>query len=410
MTDQQSNPADLSPPILVDDPLGLKTMLLHLRKQSVIAVDTESDSLFSYYAKVCLIQISAYARPEDANHVAPQNGSVRGESSPEIVDYLFDPLAFEHIDELNELFADPDLEIIMHAAYNDILTLQREYETEFRNIFDTQLTARILGWERTGLARILEEQFGVISDKRMQRTDWGQRPLEKRQTHYAQLDTHYLLALRKIQLDQLAQANRLEEANEAFKALEDINYHDRPTPERTFWQMKASRDVPLERTAVLEALWNWREKTAQKMDRPPFKVVNDSVLIQMAIKCPKSSDALNSIKGLSPHQRRRFGKALLRAIDRGLTLPQPTPPVQKQRPDYVLNENVMNRYEALREWRTKRARKRGVDPDIVFSNDILLAVAKEAPQSIAALDGISEIGPWKAKTYGAELIDVVTSN
>ncbi len=380
-------------------------MLTHLRQQPIIAVDTESDSLFSYYTKVCLIQISAYAEAGDADGV-----DVGEEDEREIIDYLFDPLAFEHIDELNELCADPSIEIIMHAAYNDILTLQREYETVFRNVFDTQLTARILGWNRTGLAKILEDYFGVISDKRMQRTDWGQRPLEKRQTRYAQLDTHYLLALRESQLEQLARAERLEEANESFKLLEDINFHDRPVAERTFWQMKASREVPRNRTAVLEALWSWREMTAQKRDRPPFKVLNDSVLVQMALSCPKSIGELESIRGLSQHQRRRYGKALLRTVEKGMRSPEPKPPAQKARPDYVLNENVMNRYEALREWRTRRAKKRGVDPDIVFSNDVLLAVAKQAPQSVDALDSISEIGPWKAKTYGAELIDIVTHN
>jgi ribonuclease D len=59
----------------------------------------------------------------------------------------------------------------MHAAANDISLLQREYGFTIRQVFDTQLAARILGWKQAGLAAILEEHFGVVSNKRMQRAN-----------------------------------------------------------------------------------------------------------------------------------------------------------------------------------------------------------------------------------------------
>ena len=49
-----------------------------------------------------------------------------------------------------------------------------------------------------GLGAILLERFGVKLDKRMQRFDWGQRPLPAAALEYARHDTRLLLALREL--------------------------------------------------------------------------------------------------------------------------------------------------------------------------------------------------------------------
>ena len=66
-------------------------------------------------------------------------------------------------------------------------------------------------------------------------------------------------------------------------------------------------------------------------------------------------------------------------------------------------------YDNLRQWRSTVARNRGVAPDLVFSNDILLEIAKRQPQTEAELQTIPQIGPWKAKTYGPAVLDVLSA-
>ena len=180
---KQARQSKLANPTLIYTQSGLREMCALLRTRPLIALDTESDSLYSYYPKVCLIQISTFADPDDTD---PQR----------VLDYLVDPLRLTRLDELGELLADPTQEVVMHAAENDIFTLQRDFSFRFHHIFDTQLAARILGWQKVGLAKMLESNFGLISDKRMQRTNWGKRPLTPQQISYAQMDTHYLPALR----------------------------------------------------------------------------------------------------------------------------------------------------------------------------------------------------------------------
>jgi ribonuclease D len=72
-----------------------------------------------------------------------------------------------------------------------------------------------------------------------------------------------------------------------------------------------------------------------------------------------------------------------------------------------LDRPALARFEALRRWRAKTAEARGVAPDVIFSNDILLAIAQQAPRSQAELQAIVDIGPWKAKTYGPDILQIV---
>ena len=181
-----------SPPIWIDTTPKLEELIETLAAELIIAVDTEADSLYSYFEKVCLIQISTTQ-----------------------ADYLIDPLKID-VAGLAHIFADSTIQKIFHAAEYDILSLKRDYNFTFANLFDTMIAARILGWPRYGLGAILAEHFGVKLDKRFQRYNWGRRPLSAAALDYARLDTHYLFPLREIQQKHLVQQKRSREAQEAF--------------------------------------------------------------------------------------------------------------------------------------------------------------------------------------------------
>jgi ATP-dependent DNA helicase RecQ len=69
-----------------------------------------------------------------------------------------------------------------------------------------------------------------------------------------------------------------------------------------------------------------------------------------------------------------------------------------------------NCFEHLRQWRTETANARGVDPDIVFSNDTLMQIAASRPTSVAALQEIQAVGCWKAQAYGPALLKLLRNN
>ena len=119
-------------PIWIDHPAALVRLADVLLRQTVIAVDTESNSLFAYQEQVCLIQFST-----DTN------------------DYLVDPLVLADLSPLGPVFANPTIEKVFHAAEYDVICLKRDFGFEFNNLFDTMLAARILGRSGLGLGTTL---------------------------------------------------------------------------------------------------------------------------------------------------------------------------------------------------------------------------------------------------------------
>lgn len=391
MADQIDNhrneePLPDKPSAWVATPPALERLLEQLRREALIAVDTEADSLYSYFEKVCLLQIST----RDA-------------------DYVVDPLALSkpHIATLAPLFADAQIEKVFHAAEYDILCLKRDYGIAFRNIFDTMIAARILGWKNVGLGDILEKQFGVALNKKMQRADWGRRPLSAEQLAYAREDTHYLLALRDLQMAELHSRGRLEEAHEEFERLARVE----PTPRRfdpdAYWNIPGARDLDPVRLGILRELFHFRDVQARKEDRPPFKVLSDAALLHLSQARPTSSRDLTRVGCISHYVVQRYGEAILRAVARGRAAPQSATPRPHARGQPPLDNAARARLGRLKEWRKHRAAARGVAPDVIVSNDVLFAVAQKNPRTREALIAASDLGPWKAREYGEEMLAVL---
>ncbi|MCL4396131.1 MAG: ribonuclease D [Chloroflexi bacterium] len=368
------------PPVWVADPVALERLQTVLAQEPVIAVDTESDSLFSYFEKVCLLQFSTPSQ-----------------------DYLVDPLAVD-ISPLGPLFADPGPEKLFHAAEYDILCLKRDYHFRFRHIFDTMIAARVLGWKNVGLGNILQERFGITLNKKMQRADWGHRPLSPEHLAYAREDTHYLIALRDLQLAELERLGRLEEAREEFERLTRVE----PTPRRfdpdAYWNIPGARDLDPTRLGILRELYRLRDAQARKEDRPPFKVLPDSTLMHLSEARPDSLRELQRIHGLSPFILQRYGEAVLRAVARGRASPQEHPPRPHARGGVPLDPAARTRLAHLKEWRKKRAAERQVEPDVIVSNDVLFAIARTNPHTLDALVASSHLSPWKTQEYAADLL------
>jgi ribonuclease D len=383
-------------PNLVDDSVSVDRMLAHLRRQPLVALDTESDSFYHYYPKVCLIQISAQISARDA---AKQTAT----------DYLVDPLRLSErgLTPLGATLASPEIEVVMHAAENDLLLLARDFGFVMPRVFDTQLAARILGWPRAGLAAILEERFGAVSNKRMQRTDWSRRPLTPEQMAYGAMDTHYLLPLREVLIAELKARGRWEEAQDAFAQLAQVNYADKTAEERTLWDMKATRDVPREHHGVMAALWEWREAEARRRDMAPFRILGDGAIVDLAIEQPRNASELRRLRSIGERESGRYGNELLKAIRNGQGRPLPPLPVHQPNPEYLLAGDARARYDALRQWRNEVAGQRSVALEIVFNNATLLAIVQRSPRALDDLKDIPGLSPWKRNEYGDRILKIL---
>jgi len=372
-------PDDLSPPIFIAHQPALQRLANTLLREAQIAVDTESNSLFAYRERVCLIQFSTLQS-----------------------DFIVDPLALVDLSALAPVFSNPKCEKIFHAAEYDLICLKRDFGFEFGNIFDTMLASRILGREECGLGSILQEQFQVQLDKRLQRANWGQRPLPANLLSYARLDTHYLIALRDRLYGELEQSGRLPLAQEDFRRLCQVNGRKEDNGPQDWWRINGAHDLPAKNSAVLMELCRYRDNEARAADRPLFKVIGDKTLVAIAANCPKNEEQLSRIAGMSRLQMNRHGKNLLAAVRRGLQSPPAYPPRHK-RPD----ENYLLRLEALREWRKSAAQQMGVSSEVVLPRDLLYRVAEQDPGDEGELREILADVPWRMEKFGEEISRVL---
>ncbi|NDJ53284.1 MAG: ribonuclease D [Chloroflexi bacterium] len=376
---------DLPSPMIIDDDESLQRARAQLERAARLAIDTESNSMWAYQEQVCLIQLST----DDQ-------------------DYILDPLAFKdrsQLDFLGNLCADPSVEIVLHAAEYDIICLKRDFGFRFNHLFDTMVAARLLGIERVGLANLLEEHFGVTMDKRHQRADWGKRPLADELLAYAQMDTHYLLDLRDIINREMDQRVEPAEAAELFEEVTQVDPPDLSFDPDVYWRIHGSRDASRRTMTILRELYIYREKQAQKRNRPPHKVMSDQTLMALAEAAPEHMSDLPELPGMTAGQIRRYGRSILRAVKRGSERKLARPPKRRRRPD----QEILDRYDALHNWRKQKAEERGITSELILSKAMMWDIAQLAPTSLEEFEEIKQLGPWRREAYAGEIITLLAS-
>ncbi len=369
------------PPILVDSS-ELTAFAAQLQQEAVIAVDLEADSLHSYQDKVCLLQFSM----PDAT-------------------VLVDPLAIGDLSVLGPVLADPGVRKLFHAADYDIRCLHRDFGFQIRGLFDTMIACQLLGEEKIGLADILGKYFGVQLDKRYQRADWSMRPLEEGMIRYAAEDTRHLHRLAEILEVRLRDCGRMSWAEEEFALLEQVRHNSSSGP--MFLRFKKANTLDPRQLAVLEELLQWRDGEARRRDCPAFKVLNNAPLLGVARNMPKDPKALEAVEGISPRQVERYGRAVLKAVEVGLALPEGDLPPYPRSEMRQRDPEVDARLARLKKWRTATAEKLGMDPGIVINNAMLEEIARRNPSTEEELKELAALKKWQRQTLGDGILNTL---
>jgi ribonuclease D len=374
-------PVKLPDAVYVNTTQHLRQLAAQWAKQPMLAVDTESNSLYAYREQVCLIQISTAE-----------------------ADYIIDPLAIDDLQPLAPLMSDPQIEKIFHAAEYDLMCLKRDFNFTFRNIFDTMVAARICGQKTIGLGNLLLKYMGIELDKSHQRDDWGKRPLPADSLRYAQTDTHYLIQLRGQLKSELEAMGRWQEAAEVFAEQCHVTPPNLNFDPEGYWRIALPNSLSAREIAVLRELYLLREKLAERRNTPPFKIFGDKVLTAVATTMPRRIEDLEHMTGISSLQVQRYGRDVLKAVQRGEQSPLPAPPTPEPPADPVAVEC----YTALRDWRKERAQARGVESDVIISKETLWQLAQKRPTALEELQGVPGLGPWRLESYGQELLEVLS--
>jgi ribonuclease D len=363
----------------------LDALAQELLTEKVISVDTEADSFYHYFDKTCLVQVATRRQI-----------------------YLIDPLAFGGPSELAPLgpvFASPSICKVFHAAEYDIFVLKRDCSFRFENLFDTMISAQLLGYPSVGLASLAERHFGVDLPKDEQRSDWSQRPLTPQQKSYAAADVLYLIQLAEKLTRELRKAKRLSWAEEEFETLAGREWPERQVDEYGYLRIKGARRLDPRSLSVLRELYLMRDARAQELDRPAFKVMGNRTLLEIAERKPRKLSELSEIKGITDLLLRRLGRHTLAAVREGRSRehgPLPRMGTGRRRMDRAGDRRLV----VLKQWRSRKATELQMDPGVLCPNSALEAMAWRAPRTAADLDELDELKGWFIRELGKEAVEV----
>jgi ribonuclease D len=345
-----------------------------------LAVDTEAASFHRYNDRVYLLQLSS----EDRTLVV-------------------DPLAVTSFDVLGRVMADPAVEIVFHDADYDLRLLDRQFDIRATRLFDTRVAAQLLDEPGIGLAALLEKYLGVTLDKRFQRADWSLRPLSAEMLRYAATDTMHLLELRDVLARQLEEKGRTSWAEEEFALLDDQRFAT-DDDEPAWLRLKGARLLKPRELAVLREVFGWRDELAKKLDRAPFRVLNNDPILAIARAMPRTAEALRAVPGIGGETLSRRGSQILAAVERAMAIPDDALPRLERPPRRPPDPVYEARLERLKALRNRLAPQVGLQPGVLCPNGTLEAIARANPATPEELAAVPGLRRWQRDVLGRELL------
>ncbi|MCL2483027.1 MAG: ribonuclease D [Propionibacteriaceae bacterium] len=252
-----------------------------------LAVDTERACGFRYSQRAYLLQFKTSA-----------TGIL-----------LVDPIGISP-----ECFADLDLallnkEWILHAASQDLPSL-RLCGLNPQRLFDTELSARLLGRDKVGLGPLVADVLGVVLAKDHANSDWSERPLPADWLSYAAADVEYLIELAGALEEELVAAEKLDWARQEF---DHVLTTPAAEPRQDPWRRTANIHMVHTRRglAVVRQMCLIREDIAETTDLAPHRIVNDRAISALAARVPDDQIPASLLARMRTDWRHRVDPAYL---------------------------------------------------------------------------------------------------
>ena len=344
---------------MIDTPEALAAYLPGVAAAPRVALDTEADSLHCYREKLCLVQVTLPDEPSVCTLIDPLAGAM--------------PMA--------PFFAALEGKpLLLHGADYDLRLMKRTAGFVPAEIFDTMIAARLVGRRAFSLAALVQEEFGVEMTKASQKANWARRPLTAQMIAYAQMDTRYLFELEAILDRQLREKGRRAWFDQSCRRLIDnvrASEEERSRDEDA-WRIQGAGSLRGRASALLRALWHWRDAEASEADRPPFHILRNEELLTVArhLDGGGKPPAWRHVRG---SRLRRFHDAVERAMALSPEEWPPRPRGNGKRPTAEMDA----RMGELKKRRDDAAAELDLDPTLIASRAVIegLAYRAEPPES-----------------------------
>jgi ribonuclease D len=316
--------------------------------------------------------------------------------------WVLDPLEGFDPAPLAAVLADPEIEIVVHAGRQDVAILRREWGTDVVNVFDTQVAAGFAGFSaQAGYNGLLHDVLKIRLPKTASFTRWDARPLTDEQVRYARGDVEHLLPLADDIRARLETSGRVEWAREECHAVAQAS--DERDPEEVWRRLPRATGLDPRERAVARELGAWRERTAERENRPVGAVLRDPTVIELAKRTPQGRKELAQIRGVSPDVVRRRGDDITAAIRRG----RAAEPIRLDEADRLSTEPQDGPVIALAEALVRsRAQEAGLAYELIAARADLAPIVVAARRSLEEPD-VRTLRGWRRTLVGAELLELL---
>ncbi len=355
----------------IDKPEQIKGLCERILKVPWIAMDTEFLREKTYYPVFCLLQIA----------------------TPEWV-VCVDPIALPDLTELFEVINKPDIIKVLHSCRQDLEIFYHFAGKVITPVFDTQIAAPLLGFqENPGYAMLVSSFLNINLSKAHTRTDWSIRPLSEAQIQYAADDVIYLCKIYKMICQRLEESGRSDWLNKDFDRLNNIELYQLP-PAKAWLKVKGKNRLTGKQLSIVQALTEWRERTAQAENRPKNWLVRDDLILELAKLQPVTIGELAKIRTINERSVNRYGKVICQLIDEAKDkVPIPLNDKSKIKKKTQQQEAVLDVLTAL-------VRVRADENSI---NPIILASKKDLEKLLIDEENSLILQGWRYSMVGKEL-------
>ncbi|WP_019864842.1 ribonuclease D [Methylovulum miyakonense] len=364
----------------INTPEKLTAVCALIREASWLALDTEFLREKTYYPKFCLLQIA----------------------TPDWVACI-DPIALPDLGELFAAIYNPNIIKVFHSCRQDLEIFFQVTGKLPTPIFDTQVAAPLLGFQdNPGYAMLVSSFLNINLSKAHTRADWSKRPLTEAQIEYAADDVIYLCQIYQIIIKKLAELGRADWLKQDFAELSnpDIYHID---PAKAWLKIKGKNKLTGKQLSIIQAVTEWREKTAQREDRPKSWLLKDELLFDIAKLQPENISDLAAVRGINERVLHRYGKELCEIITAAKNQP-PIPLHEQGRPTKKTQQQ-----EAILDILTAlvriRAEENSLNPSILASRKDLEALLFNDDNDDA--DGCPLLHGWRYTMAGKELVGLL---
>jgi len=162
-----------------------------------------------------------------------------------------------------------------------------------------------------------------------------------------------------------------------------------PEADENGWRISRSDRLDERASAALYELWHWRENLAQKLDRPPFKVLGNDYLISLAESVSEGNWKF-VFESLPMGIQRRKRQGLIDALKKGGEKDPKTLPRRPRRTDTKgpLTQKELERQDKIKNYRNDVAEQLDIDPTLIATRSVVAQLARDP-------EDLSSLLPWQ---------------